>query len=124
MTDHRPDDRDDFVISRDHHANEKNDALDQEIYYENTTRAFERKSRLPFIVGAASLILIVLLFIIFCGFIFFFFSSQRIEKPLLVLEKDLKEEISKWTQDIVEVYKERKIGRKNFLSSSWKIKTF
>jgi LysM repeat protein len=65
MTDRRPDDRDDFVISRDHHVNEKDDALDQEIYYENTTRAFEKKSRLPFIAGAASLILIVLLFIIF-----------------------------------------------------------
>lgn len=64
MTDHRPDDRDDFVISGNHHADEK-DALDQEIYYENTTRAFEKKSKLPFIAGAASLIFIVLLFIIF-----------------------------------------------------------
>lgn len=64
MADHRRDDRDDFVISRDHHENEK-EALDQELYYGNATHAFGKKSKLPFIAGAASLIVIVLLFIMF-----------------------------------------------------------
>jgi len=59
MVDQQHDNRDDFVISEN-----KDDAEDlrREDYYNNHTSAFQKKSKMPFIIGGVAIAVLIILF--------------------------------------------------------------